>query len=312
MNNIKLSVVIPVFNEEDSLAELVRALSKTFSKNPETTELIFVDDGSTDNTFQVLAELKKDYKHPFKIICFRKNEGKSAAMSVGMAQARGERIVTLDADLQDDPEEIHKLLSKMDEGGFEMVVGWRENRQDPQGKIRSSFVFNNVVAQIGGLHLHDMNCGLKALTKNVALEIDLYGELHRFLPLLAYKAGFKVTEVPVVHHFRKYGVSKFTRSRILHAFFDLISTLFLLSFKNRPLQIFGLIGTFFIAIGLLILAYLSSLHFMGESIGSRPLLQLGILFFLFGFQIFSTGLLAELLVKLSGNKSNYGIKEIVE
>lgn len=311
MKIIELSIVIPVYNEFESLMGLVKSLKKALGNILAKTEIIFIDDGSTDKTWETLLKLKNENKELLKIISFRKNEGKSAAMSEGFSKAVGTRIVMMDADLQDDPEEIKKLLAKMDKG-YDMVVGWRKNRKDPDAKIRNSHIFNNVVSLLGGLNLHDMNCGLKACTKKVTEEIDLYGELHRFLPLLVYRAGFKVAEVEVMHHNRKYGNSKFKGTRVLHSFFDLISTLFLLSFKNRPLQIFGLIGTSFIVIGLLILAYLSSLHFMGESIGARPLLQLGILFFLFGFQIFSTGLLAELLVKLSGKKNNYSIKEYVE
>lgn len=310
MKQIAFSIVIPVYNETESLKELVQRLNKTMLRLHKEYEFIFVDDGSTDKTFEELLTLKKESSKQFKIVRFRKNQGKSAAMAVGFDLAQGATIITLDADLQDDPEEFPKLLTKLDEG-FDLVVGWRKNRQDPANKIRSSHLFNAVVAKVSHLPLHDINCGLKVLTKSVANEIDLYGELHRFIPLLAANRGFKVTEVEVAHHPRKYGVSKFGSERAFHAFFDLITTIFLTSFKYRPLQIFGPTGALGIFIGIIILLYLTVLHFMGQTIGKRPLLNFGILILLFGVQIFSTGLLGELISNSHMNKKHYPTSEII-
>lgn len=308
MKKIQISVVIPLFNEKESLVQLVGEVRESLEKIPKTFEIIFVDDGSTDESFRELEKIKRSARVAITIIRFRKNEGKSAALEAGFKQASGDIVVTLDADLQDDPQEIKKLLLELDKG-YDLVVGWRKNRKDRQNKIRLSRVFNCVVAKISHIPLHDMNCGLKVMKKEVAKEINLYGELHRFIPVLAVSQGFKVSEVEVAHHERKFGRSKYNNARLMHAFFDLITTYFLISFKNRPLQIFGPVGAIFIALGLIVLIYLSGLHFFGATIGRRPLLFLGILFLLFGVQIFSTGLLAELMISLHSKRDKYPIKD---
>lgn len=308
MKKIQISVVIPLFNEKESLVQLTREVMEILEKIPKTFEIIFVDDGSTDESFRELEKIKRSARVAITIIRFRKNEGKSAALEAGFKQASGDIVVTLDADLQDDPQEIKKLLLELDKG-YDLVVGWRKNRKDRQNKIRLSRVFNCVVAKINHIPLHDMNCGLKVMKKEVAKEINLYGELHRFIPVLAVSQGFKVSEVEVAHHERKFGRSKYNNARLMHAFFDLITTYFLISFKNRPLQIFGPVGAIFIALGLIVLIYLSGLHFFGATIGRRPLLFLGILFLLFGVQIFSTGLLAELMISLHSKRGKYPIKD---
>lgn len=310
MKKIELSIVIPVFNEHESLQELVRGIDDSLARITKNYEYIFIDDGSTDGSFGELKRIKNKSKVPVVIIRFRKNSGKSAALAVGFEKALGEIIVTMDADLQDDPEEILRMLSRL-KSGFDMVVGWRTKREDRKGKIRLSKIFNFFVSKAGGVSLHDMNCGLKVFRRAVADEIDLYGELHRYIPVLAASRGFHVTEVPVVHHERKFGSSKFGTGRIFHAAFDLITTMFLMSFRNRPLQIFGPIGLLFIVSGIIPLLYLSYIHFLGQSIGTRPLLQLGILFMLFGVQIFSTGLIGELIISIRSHKGNYPIEEIL-
>ncbi len=309
MKNPNLSIVIPVYNEKESLSELVAGIEKSLADSGLTFEYIFVDDGSSDGSFETLVRMKKYAKRAFLIVRFRKNLGKSAALAVGFEKAQGEKVVTIDADLQDDPREILKLIEKLDDG-YDMVVGWRVHRNDKKNKIRMSYIFNFVVSKVGGLSLHDMNCGLKAFKKEVADEIHLYGELHRFMPLLALKKGFRVTELPVAHHGRKYGTSKFGSGRIVHAAFDLMTTIFITSFKNKPLQIFGKLGLTCIVLGILPLVYLSYLHFLGESIGRRPLLLLGILFVLSGVQLFSTGLLGELIIHIHAEKEQYPIAEI--
>jgi len=307
MNKIQVSYVIPQFNEAESLPELVNQIRRSEKRS---FEFIFIDDGSTDKSFEVLTSLKKESKEPFTIIRFRLNQGKSAAMSVGFSYAKGEYVVTLDADLQDDPAEVHKLLCTLDDG-YDLAVGWRKNRQDPKQKIRSSHIFNSVVSKLSGVYLHDMNCGMKAYKIQVTKEIPMYGELHRFVPVLAAQRGFKVTEVEIVHHERKYGRSKFGKSRAVHAFFDLITTLFISKFQNNPLKIFGAAGVVLVGFGIVILMYLSALHFMGQSIGNRPLLLFGILLILFGIQVFSTGLIGELFASTTEKNSKYPVTEII-
>src|SRR5258706_1393777 len=309
MKKIDYSIVIPVYNEQESLPELVEIIEKTLQDGRGMFEYVFVDDGSTDRSFEVLLRIKKKLKRPCTVVRFRKNLGKSAALAVGFKRAKGEKIITMDADLQDDPREISKLIKKLDDG-YDMVVGWRVNRNDKKSKIRMSYLFNFIVSWVGGLSLHDANCGLKAFRRSVAEEIHLYGELHRFMPLLALKKGFRVTEVPVAHHRRKYGMSKFGSVRIVHAAFDLVTAIFITSFKNKPLQIFGKLGLTCIILGILPLIYLSYLHFLGQSIGRRPLLLLGILFVLSGVQLFSTVLLGELIIHIHTEKEQYLIEEI--
>jgi glycosyltransferase involved in cell wall biosynthesis len=309
MKKTVVSIIIPVFNENESLTPLLKVIEHSM-KTASEYEYIFIDDGSSDGSFDTLKELKKQTAKDMTIIRFRKNMGKSPALAAGFARARGDIIVTMDADLQDDPAEIPELLRKLRDG-YDMVVGWRKKRIDLQGKIRLSRVFNFVVSKAAHVPLHDMNCGLKAFKKSVVEEIDLYGELHRFIPVLAAFKGFNVTEIQVVHHERKFGSSKFGSARIIHASFDLITTVFLASFKTRPLQIFGPIGLVCIGMGVIPLIYLSCIHFMGVSIGRRPLLQLGVLFILFGVQLFSTGLIGELITSHNAKSETYPISEVI-
>lgn len=298
MKKTTISIVVPIYNENESLEELFDTLKTALPH--QTVEYIAVDDGSTDGTIDTLQTLKKTFSSPITIIKFRKNRGKSAALAAGFQQANGEYIVTLDADLQDDPLEIPKLL-EMADSGYDLVLGWRKDRHDPRIKIHLSYFFNKIVAHLSGLPLHDTNSGLKVFRKQAAKELVLYGELHRFIPYLMAQKGFRITEVPVVHHARKHGHSKFSTGRF-RAAFDLITTVFLSSFKDRPLHIFGPIGVSMFSLGGILLVYLSILHFQGQSIGRRPLLFLGILFVLFGVQMFSTGLLGELITNNRSHK----------
>lgn len=309
MNTYDISVVIPVYNEKESLTELTKQLSTVFTAHKLKYELLFVDDGSTDGSGEEALSLYKKYPTHIKVIQLRKNAGKSGALAAGFDHANGEIVVTIDADLQDDPEEIPTLLNKIHEG-YDMAVGWRTIRKDAQKKVLGSRIFNAIVAKTSGIPLHDFNNGLKVMKKQVAKEIDLYGELHRYVPLLADARGFKVTEAPVHHRPRQYGVSKFGTKRILNASFDLVTTLFLIQFKERPLQLFGPTGAVMSVIGLVILTYLSILHFMGESIGRRPLLLLGVVLFLFGVQLISTGLLGELITGYHSKERRYFIERI--
>lgn len=304
-----VSIVIPVFNEKESLSGLVGKLEKVKS-NYNITEYIFVDDGSSDGSFETLNKLRSHTKRLCTIIRFRKNLGKSAALSVGFSYAKGDYIVTLDADLQDEPAEIPTLLAGLDSGS-DMVIGWRKQRHDSTKKRILSKVFNGIVAGLYHLKLHDMNSGLKVMRREVAAETRLYGELHRFLPVLATARGFNVTEVAVSHHLRKFGKSKYNGNRIFHAFFDLASTLFITTFEHQPMQIFGPAGAISILTGIVILIYLSVLHFMGQTIFRRPLLQLGILFVLFGMQMVSTGLIGELIIHKRHEPKDYPISQII-
>lgn len=310
MKKIKVSFVIPSYNEQPSLKELVSSIEKMVSSHAWDVEYVFVDDGSTDGSFDTLKKLKVKSKHNMILIRFRKNSGKSMALAEAFRAATGDVIVTLDADLQDDPMEVPKLMHMLDRG-YDLVVGWRKERQDMQGKLRLSHIFNSVVSYVAKVPLHDMNCGMKVMRKAVTEEIDVYGELHRFIPVLASAQGFKVTEVPIVHHARKYGASKFGTERIIRAPFDLMTTVFLTTFRTRPLQIFGPIGLSFIAVGGISLFYLTVLHFMGQSIGRRPLLLFGILIILFGVQLLSTGLVGELVTKTNIRKERRPVEEML-
>ena len=309
-NTRRVSFIIPLYNERPSLRELFGSIRTTSKTNVWESEYIFVDDGSTDGSIEELKAIKATAKESITIIRFRKNCGKSTALSEAFRIAKGDIIITLDADLQDDPAEVPKLMAQLDRG-YDLVVGWRKKRQDHQGKLKLSYIFNKVVSKLSHVYLHDMNCGMKVMRRSVAEEIDIYGELHRFIPVLAAAQGFTVSEVPIVHHARKYGVSKFGQQRILRAPFDLMTTLFLTTFRTRPLQIFGPVGIGFIGVGVVSLLYLTVLHFMGETIGRRPLLLFGILIILFGVQLLSTGLIGELITKTNIRMEKGPIEEIL-
>lgn len=291
-----LSLVIPVFNEQPSLFLLHGQIKDLFIDQLKNWnyEIIFVDDGSCDDSFEVLKQLaKKDSK--LHIIKFRRNLGKAAALDAGFSKAIGDYVVTLDADLQDGPENIPVMIRRADEG-WDMIVGWKKVRQDPIDKILPSKVFNWIASKLSGLKLHDINCGLKLMTKEVAANLQLYGELHRFIPILAYQMGYRVTEIPVTHHARQFGMSKYGWTRMLKGLLDLITIAYLGTFGHRPLHLFGLLGLTSMGMGILFGLYLTMLRFMGETIGRRPLLFLAVLLILAGLQLLSMGLLAEMLV----------------
>ena len=311
MKQRTVSIVIPFYNERESLRELARQLDLVKPAGWEIIEYVFIDDGSTDGGFEELKTIRVQEKRPMVLLRFRKNLGKSAALAVGFSHAKGEYLVTLDADLQDEPSAIPTLLDRL-KAGSDLVIGWRTNRRDTFIKRLSSRLFNSVVSRVYGVKLHDMNSGLKACTRDVAKEIHLYGELHRYFPVLAAARGFHVSEISVAHHPRRYGKSKFTSARIIHAFFDLTSTLFITSFEHQPMQIFGAAGGVSILIGIGILVYLTVLHFMGQSIIRRPLLFAGMMFVLFGMQMVSTGLIGELIVHKRHDSVAYPIAEIVK
>lgn len=292
-----LSIIVPVMNEEESLSHFYVELLKELKKITKTYEIVFIDDGSGDRSLKILQELAKKDKD-IRVYSFRRNHGKAEALTFGFQKARGELIVTLDADLQDKPSEIKKLLAKQKEG-YDLVSGWRKNRKDSFAKIIFSKFFNLVAYLSWGIKMHDYNCGLKLYTSDAARSLNLYGGMHRFIPLLAAQEGFRVTEVPVVHDVRRFGKSKYNAIKVLTQMPDMMTMLFLSKYSKRPLHFFGFIGAFVFGLGVLISLYLSILHFQGHSIGTRPLLFLGMLLIISGLQIGFFGLIADLMISLS-------------
>ncbi|MGD9488338.1 MAG: glycosyltransferase family 2 protein [Calditrichaceae bacterium] len=302
-----LSIVIPLYNEVDSLALLTEGIVSQINSLAKKFEIIFIDDGSSDGSFEELMKLKKGYPE-IRIIRFRKNYGKSAALSEGFKRANGEIVITMDADLQDDPAEIPKLIEKI-ENGLDLVSGWKKRRHDPITKTIPSKLFNATTRLITGIKIHDFNCGLKAYRNDVIKSIPVYGELHRYLPVLAHWQGFRVGEIIVTHHARKFGKTKFGISRFFNGFFDLLTVMFITRFRQKPLHLFGFFGLVSMFIGLLISLYLTILWFQGNSIGQRPLLFLGVLMLIVGVQSFSLGLIGEMLTSTRDDSIDYSIKQ---
>ena len=288
-----ISVVVPVYNEEPSLRDLVDELAHALDALGEAWEVIVVDDGSTDGTFATLAQLNSE-RTGVRVVRLRRNAGKAAALDAGFAEAEGNTVVTIDGDGQDDPVEIAALLTKLDEG-YDLVAGWKSTRRDPFARRFVSRIFNGVTSRVSGLRLHDMNCGLKAMRAEVLEDIRLYGELHRFLPVLAHYRGFRVTEVPVNHRPRRHGRSRYGLERYVRGFLDLLTVTFMGRYRHRPLHLFGGFGLLLGAIGMAVLVYLTVLKASGEAIGHRPLLTLGVLLVVVGIQFLSLGLLSELI-----------------
>lgn len=304
----KVSIVVPLYNEEESLEPLTSEIIKAVNNVSNTYELIFVDDGSVDNSLQVIRKLASS-NNRIKYLSFRKNYGKSAALQVGFESATGEAVITIDADLQDDPAEIPNLLRKLEEG-YDLVSGWKKTRHDPFIKKHSSKFFNRVTKVMSGIDIHDFNCGLKAYRKDVVKNINVYGELHRYIPVLADWRGFRISEIPVKHHPRRYGKTKFGLSRFFKGFFDLITVVFTTRYVKRPMHLFGLLGAISFIAGFILSAYLTVLWAMGETnISNRPLLFLGMLLIIIGVQFFGVGLLGELMVHNSPPAREYSVKE---
>ena len=287
----RVSVVVPGLNEAESLPTLASEIAAALGET--AYELIFVDDGSTDRTWQVIQDLHAA-NPAVRGIRLRKNFGKAMALSAGFERARAEIVVMMDADLQDDPSNLPDMIAKIEQG-LDVVVGWKVERLDPLNRRVFSKLFNKTVTWVTGVDLHDMNCGFKAYRQEVLTSIPIYGDLFRFIPVLAAWQGFTVGEIPVHHRERQHGRSRYGLERILRGFFDLLSVSFLTRYSRKPMHLFGLAGLAFTAIGLLICAYLSILWFQGEPIGARPLLLLGVLFILVGVQSFSIGLLGEFM-----------------
>lgn len=304
-----ISVVIPTYNEQDSLHELSDRLEHVLKKEAKGNyEVIFIDDGSDDNTYSVIKEINKK-NNRFKSIRFRRNYGKSAALSVGFKRAKGAVIITMDADLQDDPDEIPNLMAKIKDG-YDLVSGWKKKRNDPINKTLPSKFFNFVTSKASGIKLHDFNCGLKAYRSETAKSLDIYGEMHRYLPVLAHWNGFRITEIPVLHHPRKHGVTKFGASRYVKGFLDLLTLLFTSRYLKRPLHFFGTLGTLLGLLGFGIDAWLTIEWLMGDTfLSNRPAALLGIGLIIVGVQLVSLGLLGEMIVKNFKRDEEYQIKE---
>jgi len=311
---VDISVVIPIYNEKESIEKLYENLNEALSKMNLKYEVLLIDDGSIDGTFYELLKVHNKNKL-FKIIRFRKNFGQTSAMSAGFNYAEGEVVVTLDADLQNDPRDIPVLLSKLNEG-YDIVSGWRKNRKDKAITRRfPSIVANKIISMLTGVHLHDYGCTLKAYRKEVVKNINLYGEMHRYIPAIASWMGVKVAEVPVIHHSRKYGKSKVGLSRMIKVILDIITVKFLLSYSQSPIQMFGLIGLFSGMIGFIITIYLVIMRiFFHQSLADRPLFILSIFMIFIGIQLITIGLLAEVLIRVYHkvqNKETYVIKDII-
>lgn len=312
---MNISVIVPLLDEEENIEVLYRELIDQLRELGQKFEVIFVDDGSTDRTFEILSKIQKDDSR-VKVISFRKNFGQTAALSAGFDHARGDIIVTLDADLQNDPQDIPKLLEKLNEG-YDLVNGWRFDRKDPFLTRRlPSIIANKIISFITRVTLHDYGCTLKAFRKEVTKNIRLYGEMHRFIPAIASGMGISICEVKVNHRARKYGKSKYGISRTIRVILDLITVKFLLSYATRPIQIFGLLGFCSGIIGFVIAIYLTiQRQFFGIPLANRPLLLLAILLIFIGLQFVTLGLIAELQARTyheAQNKPIYVIREILE
>jgi glycosyltransferase involved in cell wall biosynthesis len=297
----RVSVVVPLLNEEATIALLYDEVQAALEPVEGEWEIIFVDDGSTDGSYRELVRLHAAYPN-VRVVRLRRNFGKSAALRAGFDAARGDVVVTMDADLQDDPAEIPHLLEKLDED-YDVVSGWKCDRHDPRVRRVVSRIYNGVTAVVTGVRLHDMNCGLKAYRAEVVANVRLYGERHRFVPVLAHHAGYRVTELPVNHRPRLNGRSRFGIERYLRAPFDLLTIVFMGRYRYRPLHLFGGIGFGLGVMGFAILLYLTAIKVGGASIGGRPMLLLGILLVVVGLQLFSLGLIGEMVTSHNEEKA---------
>ena len=308
---LMISVIVPVYNEKENIEALYKKLIKVLKKED---EIIFVDDGSTDGSYEVI---KKIHERDGRVKCikFARNFGKTAALMAGFEIAKGDAVVTIDGDLQNDPDDIPKLLEKLKE--YDVVNGWRYDRKDPFfSKKLPSIISNKISRWLTGLKIHDFNCGLKAYKKECIKDLEIYGEMHRYIPAILSWKGYSVGEVKVKHHPRKFGKSKYGVARLIRGMFDLINFKFWAGYSTRPLHFFGGIGLIMFGVGFLIDLYLVLLKFLyGETLSNRPLLFLGMLLIIVGFQIFMTGFLAEIMVRnyySTTNKKTYVIKEKLE
>jgi glycosyltransferase involved in cell wall biosynthesis len=309
---VEVSVLIPVRDEAGTVLELSQKVADVLDRLGRSFEIIFVDDGSSDGTHLRVREARE--RDPrVKLVRLRRNFGKAAALCAGFDYSNGAIVITMDGDLQDDPEEIPRFLAVMEEQELDLVSGWKRRRQDPASKRLPSLLFNWVTRRLAQVELHDFNCGFKAYRREVLAEIAVYGELHRYIPVLASRRGFSVGEIQVKHHARRYGVSKYGWDRLYKGLLDLITVLFITRYTRRPLHLFGAVGLVALAFGLGINSYLAVAWFGGADLSDRPLLQLGILLMLLGIQVLTTGLIGEMITfKNFRRRDSYSIKEWLE
>lgn len=302
-------MVVPLLNEEESLPELARQLEQVLERVTRGNyEVLFIDDGSTDDSFRVIQDIHARNQR-FKAIRFRTNHGKSAALAIGFAECKGDIVITMDADLQDDPNEIPSLVAKLEEG-FDLVSGWKRKRHDPWHKTMPSKLFNAVTSRMSGIRLHDFNCGLKGYRREVIENVQVYGEMHRYIPALAHWEGFRVTEIPVQHRARQHGVSKFGMSRFLKGYLDLLTVMFTTRYIKRPLHFFGAVGSLFALVGFTTDLYLVIEWSLGRtSLSNRPLALFGVAMIIVGVQLISIGLIGELIVKNNLEHQKFSVRE---
>ena len=295
-----ISIIVPIYNEESSINQLYDEIIDSLKDITEIYEIIFVDDGSTDKSISNINNLTSKDNNVI-LVQLNRNYGKSDALQEGFNIVKYDYVITMDGDLQDDPKEIKNLINVLDDG-WDCVSGWKKHRKDPLSKTIPSYFFNRFISIFSGLRIHDFNCGIKAYKKNVIKSLNIYGGLHRYIPLLLFNNGFKVTELVVNHRPREYGVTKYGKSRFLHGIFDFLTINFLKKYFNRPMYFFGTFGIILSVLGLGINIYLTTLWFQGTYIGNRPLFFLGILLILVGIQSLSIGLIGELIVNSARNK----------
>ena len=294
-----ISLVIPVYNEEESLVELYKQIREALEPSTHEFEILFIDDGSQDKSLQIMHELSSQDPR-VKTIGFQRNHGKATALNTGFQKCEGDYVITMDADLQDDPNEVLELIAILD-SGWDMVSGWKKVRHDPIGKRWPSKLYNFTVSTLSGIPIHDFNCGLKAYTRKVVKNIELYGEMHRYIPVLAKQKGFTCTEKVVSHRARKYGEYKYGIKRLFTGYLDLFTVMFLGTYMRKPMHFFGLAGMLLLVLGMAILAFLSFQWFRqylfgtGQWIGGRPIFYIGMLLSIIGGQFISMGLLGELI-----------------
>ncbi len=313
-----ISLVIPLLNEAESLPELHAWIQRVMKENNFSYEIVFVDDGSTDNSWQVIQQLKAADNN-VKALRFRRNYGKSAALNVGFAKSSGDVVITMDADLQDSPDEIPELYRLIAKEGYDIVSGWKRKRHDPITKTIPTKLYNWATRKISGIHLHDFNCGLKSYKSEVVHSIEVYGEMHRYIPVIAKWAGFrKITEKVVVHRARKYGTTKFGLERFVNGFLDLLSIFFVSKFGKKPMHFFGLIGVLFFVIGFAFAVYLLGYKFywsflhatpVRREITDNPLFYISLTSIIIGVQLFLAGFLGELISRNSPDRNEYLIRE---
>lgn len=318
-DRLQISVVVPLYNEEESLPELMAWIDRVMESNSFSYEAVFVDDGSTDSSWDVVAELSQRYP-AVRGIRFMRNYGKSAALYSGFSAARGEVVITMDADLQDSPDEIPELYRMITQDGYDLVSGWKKDRHDPVGKRLPSRFFNATARRVSGIKLHDFNCGLKAYRKKVVKSIEVYGEMHRYIPILARKAGFKkIGEKVVEHRARKYGVTKFGWERMMRGYLDLITVMFMTRFGKSPMYFFGSLGTIMFLLGGVTAVWLiaekiyrQSQGLLVRGVADQPLFYIALLAVVLGVMLFLAGFIGELINRGAPERNKYLVEEEID